>query len=331
MLIVDRTAKWPLLHYAAATLAIASLAACGGSNLPASSPLGSGQTSAMSRNITPDAHFEFRTINNPKDLTFNQLLGIDDAGKISGYFGIGTPSHPNKGYTIEPPYMKFRPQNYPGSMQTQVTAINNVQMTAGFWIDGSGVNRGYIVANRVFTSYADPSAATVTQILGLNDQGRAVGFYTDASGINHGFELNYLVGRFRNNVNPPGASNITATAINDAGDIVGFYTARKKTISFLKKGNSYTTLEFPKSKVTMAFGVNDGLTMVGAYIDKSGLMHGFRLERPLLTHPFWTSIDDPKGVGATTINGLNNKGEMVGFYVNAKTGFTDGMLIKTKK
>ncbi len=32
-------------------------------------------------------HYLFRTINNHRDVTFNQLLGINNKGRIAGYFG----------------------------------------------------------------------------------------------------------------------------------------------------------------------------------------------------------------------------------------------------
>ncbi len=61
---------------------------------------------------------------------------------------------------------------------------------------------------------------------------------------------------------------------------------------------------------------------MGVYTDGSGnsaTMHGFT----------WTpgrgfsSVDDPQGRGATTINGVNDRGDLVGFYTDAK-GNTDG-------
>jgi len=36
-------------------------------------------------------------------------------------------------------------------------------------------------------------------------------------------------------------------------------------------------------------------------------------------------ISDPHGVGTTTVNGLNNAGDLVGFYVDS-SGNTDGFL-----
>ena len=46
----------------------------------------------------------FKTLNDQLDPTFNQLLGINNNGKIAGYFGSGAPGHPNKGYTLDAPY-----------------------------------------------------------------------------------------------------------------------------------------------------------------------------------------------------------------------------------
>jgi len=39
-------------------------------------------------------------LNNDHDLTFNQLLGINNTDVIAGYFGSGVARHPNKGYLL---------------------------------------------------------------------------------------------------------------------------------------------------------------------------------------------------------------------------------------
>ena len=43
--------------------------------------------------------YTFLTLNNAADPTFNQLLGISNAG----YFGSGAAGHPDQGYTLVPP------------------------------------------------------------------------------------------------------------------------------------------------------------------------------------------------------------------------------------
>lgn len=286
----------------------------------------------VSRNASHAAgpSYTFRTLDDQRDPTFNQLLGINDGGVIAGYFGSGATGHPNKGYTLSPPYHQgnYTNENFPGSVQTQVTAIDNLGNTAGFWINGKGTNFGFIKWNGVFTSYRDPHTGkgTVNQLLGLNDEGIAVGFYTDGNGINHAYELNRNTGKFTAIV-PPGGNNATATGINDQGDVVGFLTLKNGSVAgFLLKGTTFTEFEFPHSTTTNPFGVNVFDQIVGSYVDSAGKMHGFLLSNPL-TRPHFQSIDDPHGVGTTTVNGLNDNADLVGFYVDS-AGNTDGFLAK---
>ena len=45
-------------------------------------------------------------------------------------------------------------------------------------------------------------------------------------------------------------------------------------------------------------------------------------------HGFKT-VNDPRGIGSTFINGLNDRGELVGFYTDSK-GNTDGFLARPR-
>jgi hypothetical protein len=303
----------------------ASSGPSGGPGIGAVPALGPG---ALSRHPSPLGSFKFRTINNNTDPTFNQLLGINDGGEISGYYGSGLKGHPNKGYTVVSPYgqKNFTAENYPGSVQTQVTGLNNLGYTCGFWVDSKGVNRGFIEWNGVFTSYVNPNTGTgtVNQLLGINDSGIAVGFYMNAKGVSFGYTLDRNVKKF-STVTPPGATNVVVTGINDAGNLVGFYGKASASVGFIRHGKQFSTFMYPKSTATMAFGINAYDQIVGAYVDSKNKMHGFLLNHPI-AKPSWVSIDDPAGVGTTTINGLNDLDDMVGFYVDSK-GNTDGMLI----
>ena len=228
---------------------------------------------------------------------------------ISGYFGSGAAGHPNKGYTIKPPYGQgnYTNENFPGSAQTQVVAIDNIGNTAGFWIDGHGNNFGFIEWNGVFTSYKNPNTGkgTVNQLLGINDKGIAVGFYTDSKGINHAYSVNQQTGKFTAIV-PPGGKNALATGINDNGDVTGFLTASNgDTVSFLLKNHTFTEFDFPQSTNTTAFGINKLDQITGSYVDGAGNTHGFLLSSPL-NGAKWQSIDDPNGIGTTIINGIND-------------------------
>ena len=282
--------------------------------------------------------YGFETLDNQNDLTFNQLLGINNEGTIAGYFGSGAAGHPNKGYLLLSPYGQgnYQNENFPGSVQTQVTGLNDKGVTVGFWSSMNNAsmvndNSGFWERNGQFHNAnfptGDSASPPVDQLLGVNNSGIAVGFWTDANGNNHGYMVNISNDKFSSVTDPnaTGAS-LTAAAINSGGDIAGFYSnpANGSTDGFLLKHGKFTDLAVPGSSSTMALGVNDHDEVVGTYTVGTGgsaAMHGFT----------WTqsggfqSIDDPHGIGTTTINGVNNAGDLVGFYVDS-AGNTDGML-----
>jgi hypothetical protein len=288
------------------------------------SALGLAATAAHAATTTPHAptSYTFTTLDNQADPTFNQLLGINSHNVISGYFGSGTPpkKHPNKGYLLDPPYAQsnYVNENFPGSQQTQVVGIDNKGNTAGFWVNGKGTNKGFVEWNGVFESFTDPNTphmkGAVNQLLGINDSGVAVGFYNDAKGNAHAYEVNQATGVFTA-IKIPGDVSTTATGINNLGDIVGFGTDKAgNTTSWLLHNGHLTAYQFPGGSDTQAFGVNDHDEIVGTYNDGQGVMHGFTLKSPLGPVSHWQKIDDPNGVGTTTVNGVNNAGKLVGFY-----------------
>ncbi len=312
------------------------------SGLVAAGALGLAATSASAATLSAHSgtSYSFQTRDNVKDLTFNQLLGINDSGVIAGYFGSGAQGHPNKGYLLLPPYTQhsYVNENFPGSVQTQVTGLNNRGVTVGFWSSMNNANMvndnfGFVEANGHFRN-ADfptgtPANPPVDQLLGVNDSDVAVGFYTDVNGNNHGYEYNINDARFSTVTDPnsPGAS-LTAAAINDEGDVAGVYTnpATGNTDGFIftRDLRTFRDLSVPGASSTMALGINGSQEVVGTYTVGSGssaAMHGFT----------WTlqggfkTVDDPHGLGTTTINGVNDHGQLVGFYVDS-AGNTDGFI-----
>ena len=315
---------WPVRVGAAAVAAgaVAGALLAGGPALAAAAP------------HTSTAAYTFTTLDNQADPTFNQLLGINTHTVIAGYFGSGMPGHPNKGYLLDPPYAQgnYINENFPGSAQTQVVAVNNIGDTAGFWVTAGGTNHGFVEWNGVFESFNDPKTphmkGAVNQLLGINDAGVAVGFYNDAAGNAHPYEVNQATGVFTS-IHIPGTVSATATAINDNGDVAGFgKDTAGNTFSWLLRGGQLTDYQFPGGSNTQALGVNDHDEIVGTYVDASGVMHGFTLKSPLGPTSHWQTIDDfaPGAVpGTTVVNGVNNAGDLVGFYTDA-AGNVDGML-----
>lgn len=265
----------------------------------------------------------FQDIIDAADPTFNQALGINNAGLIAGYFGSGATGHPNKGYTVPPPYTAFTNENYPGSAQTQVTGLNNTGTTVGFWSNtdngGGDNNFGFVDMGGVFTNVNNPGTATspptINQLLGVNDHNVAVGFYTDAGGVTHGYTYDIGAGTFSANIDDPLAvGNTTAAAINNSGEIAGFYTdAAGNTNGFIDNHGVFTTLNAAGAVSTGLLGLNNLGQAVGFDIDKAGVMHGVICATSTLA---CVQVDDPKGIGTTTFNGLNDRGQIVGFYVD---------------
>jgi hypothetical protein len=316
-----RTIKRNALRVAAATVA-SGLLATGAVAL-------AGSASASTLSPSHTTSYAFETLDNARDFTFNQLLGINDRGQIAGYFGSGAAGHPNQGYQLQPP-ANYTNENFPGSVQTQVTGLNNRGVTVGFWSNtnmgaGMDANFGWVNVNGQFRNADFPtgdSASPVTdQLLGVNDSDIAVGFWVDAQGNNHGYEYNINTGRFSSVTDPQdqGAS-LQATAINDLGDIAGNIGSD----GFLLSHGHLTELAAPGASSTMALGVNTFDEVVGTYTVGSGssaVMHGFTWQ----PGRGFTTVDDPHGIGTTTINGVNDHGQLVGFYVDAN-GNTDGFL-----
>jgi hypothetical protein len=319
------------VHSKARRVAAAAVA----SGLIAGGALALTTTAASAATLNAGHGYQFVTLDNARDLTFNQLLGINDSGVIAGYFGSGAQGHPNQGYLLLPPYQgNYVNENFPGSVQTQVTGLNNRGVTVGFWSSMNNANmvndnHGFVDVGGHFRTAdfptGSPAAPPVDQLLGVNDENVAVGFYTDANGNNHGYEYNIDRGRF-STVTEAGVTSLTAAAINDAGDVAGFYTnAAGTTDGFLKTHHGqFIDLAVPGASSTMATGVNNNDEVVGVYMvgtGSSAQLHGFTWTRG----GGFQTVDDPHGIGTTTVNGVNDHGQLVGFYVDS-AGNTDGFL-----
>jgi probable HAF family extracellular repeat protein len=156
---------------------------------------------------------------------------------------------------------------------------------------------------------SDPAGPkTFDQLLGLNNTGVAAGFYNDASGVSHGYTYDTVTKSFTNVV-PPGADNSTVTGINDDGMVTGFSTDSDGDVaSFVDTHGSFATFELFNSTTTQAFGINDTGTVVGTWTGTNGSPRGFVWQAGkayALSH----------GNNHTIVNGINNGGSIVGFYL----------------
>ena len=310
----------------------AGTAASGAQQLSLSAASSNGTASLTARTA---ARYQVLTLNDDRDLTFNQLLGIDNTGKIVGYFGSGDAGHPNKGYALSAPYSQgdFGSENFPGSAQTQITAIDDAGVSVGFFSPQNDSNAadnsnfGFWRAGGRYHEVNFPakknSKPPVNQLLGVNDTGTAVGFYNDSAGNAHGYAYNIRSRRFKV-ITVQGATSVTAAAINNNGTAAGFFTGASGTVdAFLQlHGGRTRTIAVPGASMTQAFGVNDKDEIVGAYTTgtaDNAVTHGFTWRGGK-----FTTVTYPASSG-TTVNGVNDKGDIVGFYTDAK-GSTDGFV-----
>jgi probable HAF family extracellular repeat protein len=117
------------------------------------------------------------------------------------------------------------------------------------------------------------------------------------------------------NTNYPNASYTEAWGINNTGAIVGFYakTSGDGFHGYTNIKASFTSFDYPGSVnpvsagATYPFAINDSGEITGYYVDANGQTHGFTNTNGTLM-----SFDYP-GVNFTQAQGINNKGEIVGF------------------
>ena len=287
------------------------------------------------------ASVPFHVLDNPADPNFNQLLGINDGGVIVGYFGDGNVIA-NNGYVLVPQnhYAVDNFTNLPSgdtASQTQAIGINNRVFPdiVGFYTDAlTGFTNGFLDASGVQTTIDDPAgtppnvAATNQNLLGINDRGKAAGFWIDNQNLEHGFvvvNIGNPASRKFVEIPPrlfPGAVATQASGINDHDDVCGFWTDAKGSNHgfYGHLGGIYRTFNVRLSGVkvisTSAFGCNDRGEIVGSFTDAKGAVHGFTDRGGRFTR-----YDAPGSsqfpafnVSGTLVNGVDEEGDIVGFF-----------------
>lgn len=246
---------------------------------------------------------------------------------------------------------KFTQIDFPGAVTTYVFGIDTAGDMVGYYIDATSVAHGFLLSNGNFTTI-DAPAASYTYAVGINDRGQIAGgssvggFIYDVStstftirthpgygginaqGINNSgtvvgtaFALNRAKRRYTgfeledgtlSPLPPFPEVNSYANAINNAGDVVGD-TSRNPPFyysSFVcRQGSCQTILGGIKNP--QAYGINDADEIVGGYTPDSGQVpSGFVCQNGVVKQ-----LQVP-GQNGTFALGVNNEGEVVGFYVD---------------
>jgi hypothetical protein len=218
-----------------------------------------------------------------------------------------------------------------GTQGTFPIGINASGLISGNYGDSNDVTHGFLLNHGHYTTFDDPKAGTAagqgTNAFGLNDWGQVVGLYWDPNSVGHGFLLSH--GNYTTLDDPNAALYTAAVSVNNREQIVGYYADSRSVIhGFLLSHGQYTTLDDPNAGTaagqgTFGIGINNDGQVSGNYVDAGGVYHGF-----LLSHGHdgqYTTLDDPNaGTAAgqgTVAYGLNDRGQIVGYYVDAGSVF----------
>jgi hypothetical protein len=211
-------------------------------------------------------------------------FGINSAGDVVGGNGATAFILPHGGSPVTPPGLGGAAFAF---------GINDMGNIVGQYLAPSGASPGFILSNAgnpVFTTVNAPSGPDIVFAQGISNNGHVAGFYVGIDGQDHGFITNMT-----------GTGTITGTAIADP-------------IIPNVPGEPGATFLF-----SQLLGINDGGLVVGYYGDSTTSQHGFFYNTMTGAYTF---LDDPSaqfdnGVEVTQITGINNVGEIAGFYSDA--------------
>jgi hypothetical protein len=214
--------------------------------------------------------------------------------------------------------------------------INRAEDVVG--TDGNG--NAFFLDKKVQTFI--PGAGSAAAAFGINDNGSIVGQYTVGSQMPGFFLASHKGNGFVRIDAPSGTDVVNAQGVSQKGEIVGFYVGTDgqdhgfiAAVSEAKHGQlTGTAIADPtipnvpgEPGATFVFsqilGVNDRGIAVGYYGDSTTSQHGFLYN---LNTGQYTFLDDPaeafnNGVEVTHITGINDSGEITGFYSDANGVF----------
>jgi len=165
-----------------------------------------------------------------------------------------------------------------------------------------------------------------SQVTGINAAGDLSGFYVDSAGNTNGFTD--IGGVFTNVNNPLSTAFNQALGINNAHETTGYFAPTQGgtpgQIAYSQLGGAFTDINklLPSNVNSQAVGINNAATpwIVGFYQPTLATSLGF------LDMGGVISTIDPFGSTNTQALGVNDSGEIVGFYVDPMTGVQHGYI-----
>jgi probable HAF family extracellular repeat protein len=204
--------------------------------------------------------------------------------------------------------------------------INDRGEIVGGYTDANGLH-GFVLSKGTVTTIDGPPGdfipfpnAPQTLAYSINDRGEVVGVYVssvlDPNGSHtesHGFLWSEGT---RTTIDIPGSTFTEAHGINDRGEIVGSYTDASGTPHgfLLSKGTLTEIIDPNSTDVPIPFGIHNRGDIVGGLGGQGFVFSKGR----------FTMINVPGSVGTET-RGINDHGEIVGFWMDAE-GMIHGYL-----
>lgn len=124
-------------------------------------------------------------------------------------------------------------------------------------------------------------------------------------------------------IDVPGSLSTTATGINNLNQIVGWYiTLNSSGTGFEESGGTFMNLNInvPAGSYSQPLAINDTGSIVGVFGGSSG-PEGF-----LLNGARYSAITGPAGSIQSEATGIDNGGDIAGWYINASS-VTQGFLL----
>jgi hypothetical protein len=186
-----------------------------------------------------------------------------------------------------------------------------------------------------FSKLNNSNDPTFNQLLGINNQGQIAGYFgSGAKGHpNKGYVLNLGQVSSFTNENFPSGIQTQVIGVNDSGVSVGFYsTQNTKSMSnnnfgFYDWNGQFHSVNFPtrnmaEPPVNQLLGVNNSDIAVGFYMGAKGQAHSYAYS----IRSGWFHRIRVHGSTSTTASGINNRGDIAGFYTG-RAGVTRGFLL----
>ena len=208
------------------------------------------------------------------------------------------------------------------SVQNDPVAINDSGQLAAT-TDGN-VTFGVLYSGGTYTAISPPGAGAApyyeVHALSINATGEVAGWYFRAGS-------NQQLGFIDNNgtyttVAPAGASYTEVTSINNAGQVVGYADISGTIKGFIDSTGAYTTFTAPAGEqfsAAVKLFINNPGQVAGSYTANFSTYVGF-----VYRGGQYTTVS-PAGSTSTTVQSINNSGQVAGYYSNGTTteGFID--------